>query len=131
MWDEGGGGEGRLANTVCFNSIDNTIVSRKYAPPFATLALVQDTGGEEILSQTGWGGGIVTSCVYTGCDNFSRDYALPSGHEVIIGGGWTKHGASPSARQRDAHGASGRLTSFSVEEQVSRVLPRSSWHVHC
>ena len=22
------------------------------------------------------------------CDNCSRDYALPSGHEVIVGGGW-------------------------------------------
>jgi len=60
-----------------------------------------------------------------GCDNFSRDYALPSRHEVIVGGGWV-----PSARRRDAHDASGRLTSFSIEERGSSVLPRSSWRVH-
>ena len=42
----------------------------------------------------------------------------------------TKLGASPSARQRDAHDASGRLTSFSVKEWGSRALPRSSWSVH-
>ena len=34
---------------------------------------------------------------------------FPSGHEVIVGGGW---GASPSARRGDAHDASGRLKSF-------------------
>ena len=47
-----------------------TVVSRKYAPPFATLALVQNARGG----------------LYAGCDNFSHDYALPSGHEVIVGG---------------------------------------------
>ena len=26
--------------------------------------------------------------LYAGCDNFSCDYALPSGHEVIVSGGW-------------------------------------------
>ena len=41
-----------------------TIVSRKYAPPFAILALVQNARG----------GGL-----YVGCHNFSRNYALPSG----------------------------------------------------
>ena len=47
--------------------IKYTVVSRKYTPPpsFATLALVQNAGG--------WGGGL-----YVECDNFSRDYALPS-----------------------------------------------------
>ena len=45
--------------------------------------------------------------LYTGWDNFSRDYALPSGHEVIVVGGVaTKRGASLSARQRDAHDTS-------------------------
>ena len=39
----------------------NTVVSHKYVPPFAILALVQNAGG-----------------LYAGCDNFSRDYALPS-----------------------------------------------------
>ena len=68
-----------------------------------------------------------------GCNNFSRDYALPSGHEVIVGGRGVgaKCGVSPSARRRDAHNASGRLMSFSVEERGSRALPRSSWCVHC
>ena len=50
-----------------------TVVSRKYTPAFAILALVQNAGR----------GGL-----YVECDNFSRDYALPSRHEVIVGGGW-------------------------------------------
>ena len=37
----------------------NTVVSRKYAPPFATLVLVQNTGGAYIDA---------------GCDNFSELY---------------------------------------------------------
>ena len=41
-----------------------TVVSRKYAPTFATLALVQIAEGGRL---------------YAGCDIFSRDYALPSG----------------------------------------------------
>ena len=46
--------------------------------------------------------------LYAGCDIFSRDYALPSGHEVIVGwggggGGGTKRGTSPSPGRRDAH----------------------------
>ena len=60
-----------------------------------------------------------------GCDDFSRDYALPSGWGV-----GAKRGTSLSARWRDAPDASGRLTSFSVEERGSRVLLRSSWRVH-
>ena len=40
-----------------------TVVSCKYNPPFATLALVQSAEGG----------------LYAGCDIFSRDYALPSG----------------------------------------------------
>ena len=96
-----------------------TVVSRKYAPPppFAILALVQNAGGG----------------LYAGCNNFSRDYALPSGHEFIVGGGGvrTKRGVSLSARRRDAYDTSGRLTSFRVEERGNRVLPQSSWRVHC
>ena len=38
-----------------------TVVSRKYAPPFANLVLVQTAGGG----------------LYAGCDTFSRDYAFP------------------------------------------------------
>ena len=47
--------------------LGDTVVSRKYAPPFANLVLVQNAGKG--------GGGI-----YAGSDNFSRDYALPSGN---------------------------------------------------
>ena len=95
-----------------------TVVSRKYTSPFATLAFVQKHRGG----------------LYAGRDNFSRDYALPSGYEVIVGGGWgwvgAKRRASPSARRRDAPDTSGRLTNFSAEEQGSRALPRVSWRVH-
>ena len=38
----------------------------------------------------------------------------------------TKHGASPSTRQRDADDASGRVTSFSVEERGSRALRKAA-----
>ena len=51
-----------------------TVVSRKYAPPFATLASVQNAGGG----------------LYAGCEDFSRDYAplpVPIKHELIVGGG--------------------------------------------
>ena len=46
-----------------------TVVSYKYAPPFATLALVQSVGE----------GG-----VYAGCDTFSCDYALPRSRNVLV-----------------------------------------------
>ena len=46
--------------------------------------------------------------LYAGCDNFSRDYALPSGHEVIVGGGW-----GPSAGHRRARGGE-MLTTLAV-----------------
>ena len=42
--------------------VTHTVVSRKYAPPFATLASVQNAGGG----------------LYAGCDDFSRDFAPPS-----------------------------------------------------
>ena len=51
--------------------------------------------------------------------------SLPVKHNLIVGGGW-----GPSVRQRDAPDASGRLTSFSVEERGSKALPQNSWHVH-
>ena len=50
---------------------------------------------------------------------------VPVKHGLIVDGGW-----EPSARQRDAPDATGRLMSFSVEGLGSRVLPRSSWSVH-
>ena len=51
------------------------VVSHKYAPPFAILALVQNAGRG--------GGGL-----YAGCDILSRDYALPFSaikHDLIVG----------------------------------------------
>ena len=56
--------------------------------------------------------------------------SLPGMKSLSVGVG-TKCRVSLSARRRDAHDASGRLTSSSVEERGSRVLPQSSWHVHC
>ena len=67
-------------------------------PPFATLALVKNTGG-----------------LICGCDIFTHDYTLPSGADLIVGGGW-----GMSARWRDTPDAIGGLTSFS----------RNGWHVH-
>ena len=98
-------------------TVTYTVVSRKCAPPppFCNFSLSTKRRGG----------------LYAGCDNFSRDYVLPSGHEVIVGWGLgAKRGSSPSARRRDAPDASGRLTSFSVEERGSRALPRSTWRVH-
>jgi len=59
------------------------------------------------------------------CNNFSRDYTLPSSKALPLSVG----GGGPSARRRDAPDATGRLTSFSVEGRGSRVLPWSSWCV--
>ena len=46
-------------SSMCTKS---TVVSRNYAPPLAALALVQNAGGG----------------LCAGCDNFSRDFTLPS-----------------------------------------------------
>ena len=45
-----------------------TVVSRKYAPPFVILALVQSVGGG----------------LYAGCNIFSCDYALPRSRNVLV-----------------------------------------------
>ena len=53
-----------------------TVVSRKYAPPSASLALYKTRGGGLYMY------------MYAGCDIFFRDYALPSGaikHDLIVG----------------------------------------------
>ena len=52
-------------------------------PPFCNLSLSTKRSGG----------------LYAGCDNFSRDYALPSGHEDIVSGAW-----GPSAGCRRARG---------------------------
>ena len=78
-------------------------------PPFCNLSLN--------TNHRGGGGGL-----YTGCDNFSRNYTLPSGkHDLIVVGGWEL-----STRQRNAPDISGRLTSFSVKGWGSRALLQSS-----
>ena len=73
--------------THCFIVITFSIyrsVPQIRAPLFATLVSVQNAGG-----------------LYVGRDDFSRDYARPSGtcikYDLIVGGGW-----GPSARYRRA-----------------------------
>ena len=83
-------------------------MSRKYAPPFATLASVQNAGGAYTQDAT-------ISLV------IMPSLPVPVKHGLIVDGGW-----GPSARQRDAPDASGKLTSFSIEGRVSRELPQSS-----
>ena len=58
-------------------------------PPFCNLSLSTKHRGD----------------LYTGCDNFSHDYALPSGPEVIFGGGW-----GPSAGRYQTRGGEMLLT---------------------
>ena len=74
-----------------------TVVSRKYASPFATLALAQNVGGAYTRDAT---------------ISLAITLSFPIKHDsiFIVGGGWR-----PSARRRNAPNASGRLTSFSVE----------------
>ena len=56
---------------MAWNVFTCTVVSRKYAPSFETLASVQNAGG-----------------LYEGRDNFCRDYALPSDKlSLSVGGG--------------------------------------------
>ena len=75
-------------------------------PPFAILALVQNAGGAYTRDVTIF---------------FMITPSLPVKYDLIVGGG-----VEPSARQRDAPDASGKLTSFSIEGRVSRELPQSS-----
>ena len=94
-----------------------TVVSRKYAPPFATLALVQNVGGAYTRDAT---------------ISLAITPSLPIKHDSLGGGGGgeAKHKASPNARRRDAPDASGRLMRYSIEGRESSALPRSTWHVH-
>ena len=104
-----------LLSVFAYNS---TVVSRKYAPPFATLALVQNAGGAYTRDAT---------------ISLAITPSLPIKHDSIVICQWgmeAKREASLCARRRDAPDASGRLTSFSVEGRESRALPRSSWRVH-
>ena len=70
-------------------------MSRKYAPPFATLASVRNAGGGAYTRDATISLAITPSL------------PVPVKHDFIVGG--------PSTRRRDASDATGRLTSFSVE----------------
>ena len=88
----------------------NTVVSRKYALPFATLALVQIAGG-----------------AYTRDATFSLAITPSLDREMFSG---FVDAGFVLARLRNAPDASGRLASFSIEGRGSRTIPRSSWRVH-
>ena len=89
------------------------IVSHKYTPPFATLALVQNAGGAYTRDAT---------------ISLAITPSLPVPHN------WVKHDLGGGGRAWDiaehkvesAPDANSRLTS-----QGSRALLRSSWRVHC
>ena len=88
--------------------------------PFAILGLVQNAGGAYTWDVTI---SLAITPSLLGIKSLS----------VEIGGqarGVTKHGALPSAKWRDGHDASGRVKTFSVEEQGSRALTQSSLRVH-
>ena len=61
-----------LLKELCWRLLLAILVIPQICPPFCNLSLSTKRRGG----------------LYAGCDNFSRDYALPSGHEVIVGGGW-------------------------------------------
>ena len=54
-----------------------TVVSHKYAPPFATLASVQNAGG-------GGGGAFARDATIS----LAIRPSLPVKHDLIVGGGW-------------------------------------------
>ena len=90
-----------------------TVVSRKYAPPFATLALVQNTGGG----------------LYVGCDNFSHDYALPSDKawlhcHLSVGDGSQVRGVTACARGGEM------LPTLAVGWRASALRGEKAGHFH-
>ena len=91
--------------------VSSTVVSRKYVPPFATLASVQNAGGAYTRDAT---------------ISLAITPSLSIKHDSIVICRWgveAKLKVSPNARQRDPPNASSRLTSFSVEGRESRALP--------
>ena len=76
----------------------SNVVSRQYAPPFATLASVQNAGGAYARDA-------MIFLVIT------PSLPVPVNHDLIVGGRW-----GPSGRRRDAADATGRLTSFRGKE---------------
>ena len=97
-----------------------TIVSHNYAPPFATLASVQNAGGGLVR-------GMWRFLSRLGPPPLSgTDKARPHCRWEMR----AKREALLSARRGDAPDATGRLKSFNVEGRGSRALPRSRWRVH-
>ena len=72
-------------------------MSHKYAPPFATLALVENAGGAYTQDAT---------------ISLAIRPSLPVKLDLIVGGVEAKHEASLSTRQRAVPDTTGRLTSF-------------------
>ena len=116
-------------------------MSHKHAPLFATLALVQSTGGAYTRDVTF----SLANTPSLDREMFSNSVdagfvpVLPFHHgdglEPDCVGVSTRGGGRVSAKREAeslaAPDASSRLTSFSIEGQRSRVLPQSSWRVHC
>ena len=75
------------------NNLKNTVVSRKYAPPFATLALVQSAGGAYTRDPT-FSLAITPSipvprpqlCVQVEEDNAFDDFAVAVGKDIYTCG---------------------------------------------
>ena len=75
----------------------STVVSRKYAPPFANLALVENAGG---------------ACTRGATISLVITPSLLVKLYLIVGGVGATHEASLSARQRDVPDTTSRLMSF-------------------
>ena len=74
------------------------VVSRKYASPFATLALVQNVGGAYTWDAT------ISLAITPSLPMSTRPHVR---RRLVLGGGQAKHKASPNGRRRDAPDASG------------------------
>ena len=109
-----------------------TVVSRKNAPPFATLALVQTAGGAYTRDAT-FSLAITPSLdreMFSGSVDAGFVLVLPFHHgelepdcQVGVSTKEGSEGGAYIARRRDALNASGRLASFSVDG-------KSGWRVH-
>ena len=87
---------------------------------YTILAWVQSTGGRAYMWDATFSLAIVPSLPVLHPHNWVK-------HDLIVGG---EHGggrASQNVKWTGTLDASGGLTSFSIEEQRSRVLPQSSW----
>ena len=88
----------------------STVVPCKYAPPFATLASVQNGGRAYMRDAT-------ISLAITPSLSIKPDSIV-----ICRWGVEAKRKVSPNTRRRDPPNASSRVTSFSVEGRESRAL---------